>query len=220
MREALSFFQQFWDAPSIIGSAIPTFPWSARQIANGVPEERWKDNLRISEYGPGTGVVTAEIARRMSANSQLVIIELRQKFVDDLRRKFSHDDRVQIIHGNAADADRLLRPYGKVDFNFDMIPMSMPDDDRRKIQHVKKATLEPDGSSFVSLFRSRTRKYLEEVFPYVAYRGISLLNILPLRRYEARPVIPSDAAPLAAPTGEQMYINVAGIFDGVIAGRT
>ncbi len=186
MNETLSFFWEFCRDPAGVASVLPTTGWAAQKITGTVPEEKWKQDLLISEYGPGSGVVTGKILERMSPGSHLVVIEIREEFARNLRQKFLHDKRVDVVCGSAEDADRILRPYGRADLNFSMIPLSnMQEEQRRNILQVKMETLKPGGSSIVSLFRRSTEDYLREVFPTVHFRGRALLNILPLRIYEA-----------------------------------
>ena len=40
------------------------------------------------EYGPGVGVITAEILRRMRSDALLIVIELNPDFVTHLRASF------------------------------------------------------------------------------------------------------------------------------------
>src|SRR5207247_4248288 len=56
----------------------------------------------IAEYGPGEGVHSREIARRMSPDSHLLLFELDPAFARDLKRQFADDPRVHVIHADAA----------------------------------------------------------------------------------------------------------------------
>jgi phospholipid N-methyltransferase len=65
---------------------------------NGTPR-------RILEVGPGTGVVTNEIIRRMGDGDSLELVELNERFVAALRERLARDDawrrvadRVRIHH--------------------------------------------------------------------------------------------------------------------------
>ena len=68
--------------------------WRARWISS--------EPRVIAEYGPGEGVHSREIARRMPPGSQLLLFELDPAFSRDLERQFADDPRVHVINGDAA----------------------------------------------------------------------------------------------------------------------
>lgn len=216
MKEALSFFWEFCRDPAGVASILPTTPWAAQKITGTVPDEKWKQDLIITEYGPGTGAVTRKIRERMSENSKLILIEKDRKFYKQLCSDCKDDDRVSVFCDGAEHADRIVKPYGgKVDLNFDMTPLTiMPPELRRRILMIKKELLKSDGSAVVSLFRWRIGRHLREVFPSVTLKGIAWLNIPPLLIYEVRPVADSVAVPTALPDG------MLDAEPGVIPGRT
>src|SRR5262249_19393375 len=56
----------------------------------------------IAEYGPGEGVHSREIVRRMTPDSHLLLFELDAALAKALERQFAVDRRVHVIHGDAA----------------------------------------------------------------------------------------------------------------------
>ena len=52
----------------------------------------------IAEYGPGEGVHSREIARRMTSDSHLLLFELDAALARALERQFAGDRRVHVIH--------------------------------------------------------------------------------------------------------------------------
>src|SRR5437660_7104133 len=93
------FFKRFLQRPLQVASIIP----SSRALVDRVASKMdFSEPRVIAEYGPGEGVHTREIVRRMSADSQLLLFELDAAFSRDLARQFAHDPRVHVINRDAA----------------------------------------------------------------------------------------------------------------------
>ncbi len=56
----------------------------------------------IAEYGPGEGVHSREIARRLSPDSHLPFFDLDAAFARGFKREFAPDSRVTVVQGDAA----------------------------------------------------------------------------------------------------------------------
>src|SRR5258708_27774654 len=70
------FFKRFLKRPFQIASIIP----SSRALVERVADKIDFDHARvIAEYGPGEGVHSREIARRMRPDCQLLLFELEKK---------------------------------------------------------------------------------------------------------------------------------------------
>ena len=81
----------------------------------------------IAEYGPGEGVHSREIARRMHRNSQLLLFELDPAFSRDLERQFAGDPRVHVLNTDAAHlpAELAKRRIEACDYILSGIPFSI-----------------------------------------------------------------------------------------------
>ncbi len=88
----------------------------------------------IAEYGPGEGVHSREIARRMRPDCQLLLFELDPAFSRDLQRQFSDDSRVHVINDNAARLPLELRRrgIGWCDYIVSGIPFSILKIDKKR----------------------------------------------------------------------------------------
>jgi phospholipid N-methyltransferase len=81
-----------------IASIIP----SSKALVERVADKMDFSSPRIiAEYGPGEGVHSREIARRMPPGSQLLLIELDPAFSRAIERLFADDPRVHVINGDA-----------------------------------------------------------------------------------------------------------------------
>src|SRR5207247_7313116 len=106
----------------------------------------------IAEYGPGEGVHSREIARRMSPDSHLLLFELDPAFSHDLERQFARDRRVHVIHGDAARLPYELerRRIADCDYILSGLPVSILKIDK-KLPLLQKThdALAPGGSFII-----------------------------------------------------------------------
>ena len=106
----------------------------------------------IAEYGPGEGVHTREIARRMRADAQLLIFELDSAFSRDLERQFADDPRVHVVNRDAASLPDELQKRGipHCDYILSGIPFSILNIDKKRalLQKTHDALAE-DGSFII-----------------------------------------------------------------------
>ncbi len=102
------FLKRFLQRPFQVASIIPSSKAMVERVASKMD---FSEPRVIAEYGPGEGVHSREIARRMSADSKLLLFELDPAFSRDLERQFANDPRVHVVNGDAAtlpdEMDRL-----------------------------------------------------------------------------------------------------------------
>src|SRR4029077_12756824 len=118
------FFKRFLQRPLQIASIVPSSKALVERVADKIDFERAQV---IAEYGPGVGVHSREIARRMRPDAQLLLFELDPAFSRDLERQFVDDHRVHVINENAARLPNELRRRGiqACDFIISGIPFSI-----------------------------------------------------------------------------------------------
>lgn len=95
------FWQEFRSAFHSTGAAVPSGRSLARALARfaeappapGTSDER--PARKLLEAGPGTGVVTDEILRRLGPHDTLDLVEVNSRFAELLRDRLSHDERWQ-----------------------------------------------------------------------------------------------------------------------------
>src|ERR1700757_4580750 len=93
------FFKRFLKRPFQVASIVPSSKALVERVASKMD---FSQPRVIAEYGPGEGVHSREIARRLSPDSNLLLFEVDAAFARDLKRQFVHDSRVHVIHGDAA----------------------------------------------------------------------------------------------------------------------
>ncbi len=143
-REWFNFLRGFLRAPRTVGSIAPS---STHLVTAMLDEAAIEQRRVIAELGPGTGVFTMQIIRRMPPDARLFVFEVDAYFVDKLREAIA-DPRVTIIHGSAEDLRNYLRADGldQVDCVISGLPFtSLPREVTHAILQVVRATLQPGG---------------------------------------------------------------------------
>ncbi len=105
----------------------------------------------IVEYGPGEGVHSREIARRMSPGSHLLLFELDPALSRALEPQFAGDRCVHVVHGDAARLPQELerRGFASCDYILSGIPFSILKIDRKRALLQKTHDALAPGGSFI-----------------------------------------------------------------------
>jgi phospholipid N-methyltransferase len=178
---ALNFFRH----PMMLGSIVPSSRFLIRQLLEPVD---WGQARVIVEYGPGVGVITTEVLRRMGPDTMLIAIETNPDFVSYLRDSIK-DERLHVVEGSAESVDEILRRYGQSNASYIIsgIPFStIPAPVRERILLKTCEVLKPGGSFLVYQFSSRVLQDLQRVFRYVR-RKFEPLNVLPAHLFFCQP---------------------------------
>ena len=178
---ALNFFRH----PMMLGSIVPSSRFLIRQLLEPVD---WGQARVIVEYGPGVGVITTEVLRRMGPDTMLIAIETNPDFVSYLRDSIK-DERLHVVEGSAESVDEILRRYGQSSASYIIsgIPFStIPAPVRERILLKTCEVLKPGGSFLVYQFSSRVLQDLQRIFRYVR-RKFEPLNVLPAHLFFCQP---------------------------------
>lgn len=181
LDRTIVFARNFFLHPKMLGSLIPSSRFLINRLLRTVD---WSQAKVIVEYGPGVGVFTTEILRRMPADALLVAFETNAEFVAFLRRTID-DSRLRVIHGSAADIASELRKLGhtSVDYIVSGIPYStMPPEVRDAILRESRDILGPRGVFLVYQFSRASLPYVRRFFSQV-HVELEPLNIPPATTY-------------------------------------
>jgi len=107
MRRAIAEHTIFWQELRRnfrhTGSVLPSGRWLSAALARYV--RTIPGGKRVLEVGPGTGVVTRAIVKRMSRGDHLDLVEVNDRFVEILNARITNDRRfgkpgvdVQVFH--------------------------------------------------------------------------------------------------------------------------
>ena len=184
-RSGLLFAANFFRHPRMLGSIVPSSRFLIRQLLEPVD---WEQARVIVEYGPGVGVITSEVLRRMRPDAMLIAIETNPAFVSYLRSSFQ-DERLHVVQASAEAVDEILRRFGQSSASYVIsgIPFStIPAPVRENILRKTCEVLKPGGSFLVYQFSSRVLQDLERIFRYVR-RKFEPLNVLPAHLFFCQP---------------------------------
>ena len=118
MQEQLNFFKV-----ALEDLKIGAMTRSSKYVVETVMENVNGLSLsRVIEYGPGDGVVTREILKKMPKNGELIAIETNPKFVDLLKK--IDDPWIKIISGTAQEISEKLKKDYRADIN--LVVSSIP----------------------------------------------------------------------------------------------
>jgi len=143
------FFKRFLKRPFQVASIIPSSKALVERVASKMD---FSQPRVIAEYGPGEGVHSREIARRMTPDSHLLLFELDAAFARDLKRQFADDPRVHVIHGDAATLPYELkrRGFAQCDYILSGIPFSiLKIEKKRALLQKTHDSLIMDGSFII-----------------------------------------------------------------------
>ena len=139
------FFKRFLQRPFQIASIVPSSKALVERVASKMD---FSASRVIAEYGPGEGVHSREIVRRMTDDSHLLLFELDPAFARDLERQFADDPRVHVGHADAARLPQELHRLGfaHCDYILSGIPFStMKIDKKRALLRKTYDALAPGG---------------------------------------------------------------------------
>ncbi len=142
------FLKRFLQRPFQVASIIPSSKALVDRVASKMD---FSEPRVIAEYGPGEGVHSREIARRMSPDSTLLLFELDPDFSRDLERQFANDPRVHVINGDAAQLPQELQRRGipYCDYIVSGIPFSILDIEKKRALLQKTHEAVKPGGAFI-----------------------------------------------------------------------
>lgn len=181
--------------PGLVGAVAPSLPALCDQLAAVVPS---RGRPVVVELGPGTGVVSAAIRRRLPAGARQLAVELDPAMLAHLER--SHP-WLEVIAGDAAELAGLLADVGvaRVDAVVSGLPWSLFDEAaQRRVLDAVGAVLVPHGvfTTFGYLHALRLRGarrfrvLLEQRFGEVMVSRAVWRNLPPAMTYVCRRAVP------------------------------
>jgi phospholipid N-methyltransferase len=102
-KECIAFAKEFIKNPSVIGAIAPSSPFLADALAEHIPMYTEGISRKILEVGPGTGISTYAILKKMGPLDELHLVELEADLCKILHEKFGADHRVKIHHMSITD---------------------------------------------------------------------------------------------------------------------
>lgn len=191
VRDLVTFLSSAVRSPAVIGAVAPSGRALSDLLASVAPDE---GSPVVVELGPGTGVVSAALRRRLPEGARHIAVEIDPGMVEHLRRTRPW---LQVVQGDAADLQKLLADAGvdRVDAAISGLPWTLfPESAQRGIIQQVTRVLAP-GAAFTTFAYShvtrlptqrRFRGVLEEAFTEVTVTPTVWRNLPPALAYQCR----------------------------------
>lgn len=177
MSSKRDFFKAFFKERKMTGSVVPSSRFLTKKMLESI---NFKDVNCIVELGPGTGVFTRELLRKMPKTSKLIVVELNETFLENLKNSIS-DERAVFIHDSAEKMEQFLQENGveQADYIVSSLPLStIPSEIRDDILLSTHKSLRPGGEFIQFQYSLHQRKNLKRIYSKVDI-GYTLLNFPP-----------------------------------------
>jgi len=186
--DLLKFLNQFRNTPRSIGAIAP----SSRGLAEAmIAPIDFKTARVIVEFGPGTGVMTGAIVKRLGPDTRYVGVEINETFCQTLTVRFPH---LQFFNRGAQDIKDILHglELDKVDAIVCGLPWaSLPIELQTRIMAAIMEVLKPGGifvtfaylQGLVMPAAGMLRKRLKSQFSAIKTTKIIWRNIPPAFAY-------------------------------------
>ena len=162
MAKKVNYIKELFKKENKVGSVAPSSRFLVRKMIAPI---NFKEAEVIVEFGPGTGVITHELLKKMKPGARLYVFEINKEFIDALRA--IHDKRLHIIEDSAEKVTEYLAKDGidKVDYVVSSLPLAIiPRDIEYNILRAASKALKKGGSYIQFQYSLASRKKLKEIF--------------------------------------------------------
>lgn len=173
VREYGRFISEFLSHPGRVGAIAPSSDALAHRMVEWID---WESVNAAVEYGPGTGVFTAQILEYKRPETQFFAVELNSQFASTLSARFPN---ATILEDSVANIETLCEQQGVSEI--DAIVCGLPwavfkDEDQTRYLDAVKRVLKPGGyfATFAYLqgmvlpsahrFRRKLHRYFSDVY--------------------------------------------------------
>ena len=122
MKKKITFFKEAVKSMKTSGSFVPSSRYLVRRILKNVDFEKSKV---IVEYGPGNGIITKEILKRLNPDATLLSFEINDTFYVNLKK--IDNKQLVALKVSAEDVKKEVEKLGftKVDTIISSLPLSI-----------------------------------------------------------------------------------------------
>jgi phosphatidylethanolamine/phosphatidyl-N-methylethanolamine N-methyltransferase len=187
----VEFLKQYLSQPTVIGAIAPSSPFLAEAIVKDLGLETAD---AVLEYGPGTGVFTEQILRRLKPAAKFAAIELNPQFAARFKERYP---KVRLFEDTVANVRAICDQAGMrtVDCIISGLPWAIfPESVQKQCLDEMMHVLTP-GGRFVTfaylhgLALSGARRFadvLPKYFGSVSKSSVVWLNLPPAFVYRCR----------------------------------
>jgi phospholipid N-methyltransferase len=172
------FLMEYLKSPRTVGAVAP----SSKRLAEKMADDIDYNNAKcIVEYGPGTGVFTERLMRKIRKHTLLILIEYNEEFCKKLEERYSDYDNVVVINDSAENIDKHLKKYSikEVDYVVSGLPFaSLPKSMSNKILNKTKIILKKNGLFITFQYTLLKKGYIGSYFRDITLERV-VLNLPP-----------------------------------------
>lgn len=180
----MSFLEEFFKNKSEIGAVAPSSRFLGKRMHGGLD---YKNTKCIVEFGPGTGVFTHEIIKKMRKDCFLLIFETNPTFFEKLKTDIN-DDRVLVLNESAELVyNKLIElGYTHADYIISSLPLTVfPKEVKENILKNSKKSLNKGGLYIQFQYSLNALKLLKQTFKEVKLK-FTLINVPPAFVYTCK----------------------------------
>lgn len=191
VRDLVTFVSSAVRSPAVIGAVAPSGRALSDLLASVAPAD---GEPVVVELGPGTGVVSAALRRRLPPGARHLAVEIDPRMVEHLRRSRPW---LEVLPGDALDLQKLLADVGvdRVDAAISGLPWTLfSEAAQRGIMDQVTRVLTPGGTFTTFAYshvtrlptQRRFRQLLEQTFSEVTVTPTVWRNLPPALAYQCR----------------------------------
>jgi len=182
MSKGLRFFKEFLKERKTVGALSPSSIFLARKMLAPIDFEKARV---IVELGPGTGIFTKEVLKKLHPDAKLLVFETQKNFCEMIERDIK-DSRMILINDSAEKIQEYLQKNGleNADYTISSIPFTVrPSQIKNTILSQAVKCLKPGGIFIQFQYSLNAHKLLKSYFKTVKL-DFTPMNIPPAFIYK------------------------------------
>ena len=156
------FISEVLKSTGTIGALSPSSSFLAKKMLDPI---HFNEAQCIVEFGPGTGVFTKKLLKKMRTNSILLAFEINPTFIEELRK--IDDKRLIVINDSAEKIEHYLQKHNQksADYIVSSLPFAViPDTIVHNILTNSDNALSEKGKYIQFQYSLNAKKKLESYF--------------------------------------------------------
>ncbi len=173
MKSNYNFVKQFFKNKKMVGAISPSTKFLGKKMLKNI---NFNSSKILIELGPGTGVFTDLIIKRMAKDAKLYVFELNKNFYEDLVNRIN-DPRVKILNDSAENIEKYLDK--EVDVVISSLPLMVFSNElRNNVINTSHKSLKKDGIYIQFQYSLQSKKILQKTYDKVDV-SFTIKNIPP-----------------------------------------
>lgn len=175
--QKIDFFKNTLKNIRTTGTITRSSKFLSKAMLSNIAFDRAKT---IIELGPGDGVFTTYLLKKMKSDSRLIAFEINESFLEHLKLTFE-DPRFELVSESAEHMTEILRTKGveSADYIISAIPFTILADDIVKIIVQSCYELLKPGGKFIQFhYALSNRKLYTDIFKNIQIKFVAL-NVPP-----------------------------------------